>query len=220
MGLCIPDHCSKDDLWHVLDYGFTSSSLSNSIADNSTLLEVSKHGLNEKINELASGIFRGDHPVNEDARRRLSTASTIINRIKFPKQHQHGASHFTGSASVALIVCIFLMLFAVIGTLIEFKGLYMRIQAQKAKSSKNSSESDTSSGELTVNSDRSLGAIKGQQKTAKQIPKWAQFFLCFSLYGNATRLFTPKRTNERIRWTVSVLSGASQLDLWSWGTPV
>ena len=197
LGLCIPDHCSKDELWHVLDHGFTTNSLSNKAADNFTLVEVTKYGLNGKINELASGIFSGDHPVNHEARRRLSTASSIINRIKFPKQHQHGISHFTGSAYMALLFCIFLMLFAVIGTALELKGLYLHAQAQKAKSSKNSSESDTSSGELTVNSDRSLGAIKGQQKTAQHIPKWAQFFLCFSLYGNITRLFYTKEEKRK-----------------------
>jgi peptidoglycan/LPS O-acetylase OafA/YrhL len=193
IGLCLPDDCSKDNLWHILDHGFTKSSVKSTAVEEETL----DHSFNNHINQISASIFQGEHPINLEARRRLSAASSIINRIKLPKNHIHGIGHFTGSAAFALFLCLLLMLFAVIGTVIELKGLYMRAMARKAKAAKSGSESDTSSGEVTVNSDRSLGAIKGQEKTAQQIPKWAQFFLCFSLYGNTMRLFYTKEEKRK-----------------------
>ena len=59
------------------------------------------------------------------------------------------------------------MSLAVFKTMVELYGLYLRQKALRSKAQKDSKDLDTSSEELTVNSDSSLGAIKGQEKTAK-----------------------------------------------------
>lgn len=197
IGMCVPDSCSTDNLWHVLEYGFTTNSSLSVPSSPSNLNPIASNSFSSHLHSLCSKLFTVEHPFTNEAKRRLSSVSNVFNRISFPKHHIHGASHYTGSAWAALLLCVILMFLALLGTLVELYGMYLRHKELREKSKKDSKDSDTSSGEITVNSDRSLGAIKGQEKTARHVPRWAQFLMCFSMYGNALRLFATKEEKRK-----------------------
>jgi peptidoglycan/LPS O-acetylase OafA/YrhL len=146
------------------------------VEDYWTLLEGNSTELTARLVSYTAELVRNTE-IELAPARRLANAAVPVTDIVLPKHHIHGASDFTASAVLMLLFCVLLLAVSVIGTLLDLNN--------SATDEMRASIASENSGDATVLGDKSMS------------PVWAQVFMCFSLTGNASRLFSTKEEKKK-----------------------
>ena len=127
IGLFFQNPCSTDELWSVLEKGFAiTSNLSSNITSEFYLNELESNSFSNHLHQFCSKVLQLIIHWQPKLGSSYLEQVMFLKGFHFSKHHIHGVNHLHPSAWAAIMVWIMSMFLAVLGTMVQLYGLYMR----------------------------------------------------------------------------------------------